>query len=155
MLMPKSWQCLIVAVAVLATVQIACGQQSSRVKLSGESMRPNFADGDIFMVEEVPLTDLKRGDLVLVKNPLNDNALLKRLVGLPGETVSIHDGKVYINGIALEEPYEVVPPLYNREDVKLDSDSYYVLGDNRNDSLDSHVWGPIEGSNITGKATPE
>jgi signal peptidase I len=77
------------------------------------------------------------------------------LIGLPNETISIRDGKVYINGSVLEEPYEVVPPPYKMAELKLDEDSYFVLGDNRADSSDSHQWGPRKGSDIKGKAVPE
>jgi len=153
MLIQKHWQRLILTIAVIAIVQVACGQQYTRVKLSGYSMKPNFTDGDMFVIEEVHLADLKRGDLVLIEN--DGNVFIKRLIGLPNETISIRDGKVFINGVVLEEPYEVVPPLYNIDEIKLDNDSYYILGDNRPDSSDSHSWGPVNGDAIKGKATPE
>ena len=151
--MHKPWQRLIVAIAVLSIVQVACGQQYTRIKQNGYSMKPNVTDGDVFRVEEVPLADLKRGDLVVVEN--KGNLLLKRLIGLPNETVSIQDGIVFINGSALDEPYEVVPSTDTWEEVQLDSDSYFVLGDNRPDSLDSRLLGPIKGDAIKGKAIPE
>jgi signal peptidase I len=149
----KLWNRLVVVIAVIAVMQIACGQQYTRVKINGYSMEPNFTDGDVFKIEEIPLTDLKRGDLVLVE--VNGNLLIKRLIGLPNETISIRDGKVFINGNALEEPYNVVSPLYTIDAVRLDEDFYYVLGDNRNDSSDSHAWGPVKGSAIKGRAVPE
>ncbi len=152
-MMQKLWQRLILAIAVMVIAQVACGQQYTRVKQNGYSMRPNFTDGDVFKIEEVPLADLKRGDLVLVEH--SGNLLVKRLIGLPNETVSIHDGKVFINGSVLDEPYEVIPPAYNMDEIKLDKDSYFVLGDNRPDSSDSHLWGPAKDSAIKGKAIPE
>jgi signal peptidase I len=151
--MQKLWQRIIVAIAVVVIAQVACGQQYTRVKLSGYSMKPNFTDGDIFKVEEVSLANLKRGDLVLLE--IDGNLIIKRLIGLPNETISIRDGSIFINGTILEEPYETVPPLYKIEEIKLDNDSYYVLGDNRNDSMDSHSWGPVKGNAIKGRATPD
>ena len=149
----KPWQRLLVAIAVVAMVQIACGQQSTRIQQTGYSMEPNFQDGDMFRVEEIRLADLQRGDLIVVEH--DGKLLLKRLIGLPNETVAIRDGTVFINGSALDEPYEVVPATYTMDEVKLDNDSYFILGDNRPDSIDSHQFGPVKGDAIKGKAIPE
>ena len=153
MLIHKAWQRLIAVIAVIAIAQVACGQQYIRFQQNGYSMSPNVTDGDVFRVEEVPLADLKRGDLVVIEN--KGNLLLKRLIGLPNETVSILDGIVFINRSALEEPYEIVPSTDTMDEVQLDSESYFVLGDNRPDSLDSRLLGPIKGDAIKGKAIAE
>jgi signal peptidase I len=145
-----TWHRLIAAISIIAILQVACGQQYTRVRLDGYSMEPNFTDGDVFRIIEVPLTELKRGDLVLVE--IDGTLLIKRLIGLPNETISILDGKILIDGIPLVEPYEVKPPTYTVDEVKLDKDSFYVLGDNRPNSSDSHLWGAVQGSNIKGKA---
>jgi signal peptidase I len=151
--MKKTWQRLMIAIAVVALVQIACALQGTRIKQTGSSMSPNYTDGDVFRVEDIPLADLKRGDLIVVEH--NGNLLLKRLIGLPNETVSIKDGIVYINGSALDEPYEVVEAVYSMDEVQLDNESYFILGDNRADSLDSRQIGPVKGDVIKGKAVPE
>ena len=151
--MHKPWQHLLIAMAVLSIVQVACGQQNPRIRQTGYSMEPNISDGDLFRVEEIPLADLQRGDLIVVEN--NGKVLLKRLIGLPNETVSIQDGTVFINGSALDEPYEVVAATYTMDEVQLDVDSYFILGDNRPDSIDSHQLGPVKGDAIKGKAIPE
>ena len=151
--MHKPGQRILAALAVVAIVQVACGQQSTRIRQTGYSMEPNISDGDVFRVEEIPLADLQRGDLIVVEN--NGKLLLKRLIGLPDETVSIHDGKVFINGLALDEPYDVVPATYTMDEVQLDNDSYFILGDNRPDSIDSHQLGPVKGDAIKGKAILE
>ena len=114
---------------------------------------PNFTDGDVFTVVETPLSELKRGDLVLVE--INETQLIKRIIGFPNETISISDGKVFINGIELVEPYEVVSPTITVEEVKLEDNFYFVLGDNRPHSTDSQKWGPVNGSAIKGKANPK
>ena len=151
--MHKPWQHLLVAITVLSIVQVACGQESTRIRQTGYSMEPNFQDGDLFRVEEIPLADLQRGDLIVVEH--DGKLLLKRLIGLPNETVSIQDGTVFINGAAVDESYEVVPATYTMDEVLLDSDSYFILGDNRPDSIDSHQLGPVHGDAIKGKAIPE
>ena len=151
--MHKPWNRLVLAIAVITIAQIACGQQTTRIEQNGFSMEPNVTDGDVFRIEEVPLSDLKRGDLVVIEN--KGNLLLKRLIGLPGETVSIQNGIIFINGSAFEEPYEVVPSTDSWKEVKLDDDSIFVLGDNRPDSLDSRLLGPIKSDALKGKAIPE
>ena len=86
---------------------------------------------------------------------------IKRVIGLPGETVEVLDGKVYINGNKLDESYISQVPAYSVGPIKLKADDpntqtnkgeYYLLGDNRVDSRDSHVWGPCPGANIIGRA---
>lgn len=146
----KSSQRLIAALAVLVILQIACGQQYRRIKQVGYSMKPNIVDGDILTVTEVPLSELQRGDIVFIE--VDGRQLIKRLIGLPNETISIADGKIFIDGTLLVEPYEVIPAAYSIDEITLESDSYYVLGDNRADSLDSHIFGPVKGSDIKGKA---
>lgn len=148
----RNRQHLIIAIFAIFIVQIACGQQSKRVQLNGYSMEPNFPDGTIFTIEDVSLSEMERGDLVLVE--LNGTQIIKRLIGLPNETVAVHDGKVFINGEVLVESYEVIPPIYTLKEIALDSDSYFILGDNRPDSKDSHSFGPIKSSNIKGRAIP-
>lgn len=115
-------------------------------------MLPNFTDGDVFNVIKIPLAELKRGELVLIK--MDESQVLKRVVGLPNEKISIADGKIFINGTEFIEPYEVIPATYSVNEIKLDHDSYYVLGDNRPKSSDSHIFGPIKGSMIEGRAIP-
>lgn len=149
---PKVLQRLFAALFVIVLVQVACGQQYRRVKQVGYSMKPNITDGDILKIQEVPLSELKRGDIIMIEN--NGNFLIKRLIALPNETISIQEGKIFINGTLLDEPYEIIPATYSVDEIKLDSDSYYVLGDNRPDSLDSRILGPIKGSQIKGKAIP-
>ena len=83
--------------------------------------------------------------------PAPDQAFLKRLIGLPGEFVAVEGGVVRIDGVALAEPYLLDPPTYTGA-WDLAEDEYLVLGDNRNDSSDSHLWGPIHRSAIEARA---
>ncbi len=77
---------------------------------------------------------------------------MKRLIGLPGQTVEIRDGVVYIDGAALTEAYLQDPPIYQWGPEVVPLNSYFVLGDNRNDSVDSHLWGYVPAANLLGKA---
>ena len=121
-----------------------------RLKIMGSATEPNFHDGQIVNVEEDQVKKLQRGDVILfaVKE---GKQYLKRLIGLPGETVEIRDGKVYINDKVLAEPYIKEPARSNSLPTALGSDEYFVLGDNRNNSADSRGFGPISGADIRGR----
>lgn len=98
----------------------------------------------------------QRGDIVVIVPPIAHNKpFIKRLIGLPGDTILIRDGKVMVNGVALHETYIESPPGYtyptDGRPYTLGPDEYFVLGDNRNASEDSHYFGPIHGSAILGK----
>jgi signal peptidase I len=83
----------------------------------------------------------KRGDIVVFKFPDNETIpYVKRIIGLPGETVEIIDGKVYINDKLLDEPYLTVVPQGSWGPYHVPADSYFMLGDNRNTSVDSRFW---------------
>jgi signal peptidase I len=98
----------------------------------------------------------KRGDIVVINPPVaHDKPFIKRLIGLPGDTILIRDGKVMVNGVALNENYIAETPRYtyptDGRPYTLGPDEYFVLGDNRNASEDSHFFGPIHASAIMGK----
>jgi signal peptidase I len=101
----------------------------------------------------------QRGDIIAFKPPKNvvisDNSadsLLKRVIGLQDEIVEVKHHHVVINGKPLEEPYIVTPPLYEMPPFKVPHGTIFVMGDNRNDSYDSHMWGPLPMKNIQAKA---
>ena len=126
------------------------------VKVEGEAMRPALNDGDRILIERNP-DKLERGDIVLFLYPdAPVKSYIKRIVGLPNETVDIREGKVFINGQPLAEPY-IDPKLDQSQRslaaIKLDADSYFVIGDNRDNSSDSRFWGPLQKKFIYGKYT--
>jgi len=95
----------------------------------------------------------ERGDVIVFKFPKDPTRdFIKRVMAVPGESVEIRGGVVYVNGQRLEEPYLQDRPNYNFGPEKVPQDNFFVLGDNRNNSSDSHVWGMVPSDLIIGKA---
>jgi signal peptidase I len=127
---------------------------SARIKIDGTSMEPNLHHGEFVIVSKINyrLGEPERGDVVVFDFPRNiTKEYIKRVIGLPGEQVRIQGGKVYINGIELSEPYLQIEPQYEGQwDVP--ENTLFVLGDNRNNSSDSHNWGMVPMTNLVGEA---
>jgi signal peptidase I len=141
------------AILIALLINVFLGQAT---RVDGQSMEPGLHTDQRLVVEKVSyrVHGPQRYDVVVLRLPAQgEEMLIKRVIGLPGETVEIHDGQVYVNGQPLEEPYEpgetrpgrseqvVVPPLH-----------VYVLGDNRSHSNDSRNFGPVPIENIVGRA---
>lgn len=127
---------------------------TGRFQVRGTSMEPSLHSGQYVIVSKVHywLAEPQRGDIIVFQPPNGANEdYIKRIVGLPGERVEIRDGSVWINGYHLEEPYLTSPTPYVGV-WELGPDEYFVLGDNRGGSSDSHSWGPLPKENIVGKA---
>lgn len=143
-------------VTLIAVLVVFFGLQAtiqSSVVL-GTSMEPNFETGQRLIVNKIiyKFDELKRGDVVVLRPPSDTNAeYLKRVVGLPGESVEIKNGLVYIDGEPLSEPYILDSPNYTMKKLEVPQGYCFVLGDNRNNSNDSHIWGPLPQGNIIGK----
>ncbi|HHZ20429.1 MAG TPA: signal peptidase I [Firmicutes bacterium] len=129
------------------------------------SMLPTIQLGDRFIVEKVSywFRAPQRGDIIVFHPPVKakeksnvplKDDFIKRVIALPGEEVMVRDGKVYINGKPLAEPYieQGRQPVYEVGPLVVPPDSYWVLGDNRNQSWDSHEWGEVPRRNIVGRA---
>ncbi len=116
-----------------------------RVPLDG---LPIFQDGD-----RLTAGNPRRGDVVVLR-PANGSQrdLIKRIIALPGETIDVSQRGVFVNGVPLDEPYVSAPPNYAIPARTVPVDHYFVLGDNRINSSDSHVWGMLPRENIIGKA---
>jgi len=140
-----------IIVIILLAFAVACGfQGKNSIVLQGTAMLPSFKDGQRLKIKrfdrfEEP--DLKRGDVVVFLFPDDPSAsYIKRLIGLPGDTVEIREGKVIVNDQELNEPY--VDSRLNRsrrsqEPIFVKPHYYYVLGDNRDNSSDSRIWGLV------------
>ena len=131
-------------------------------KIKGRSMEPNFLNGEFLLTDKISyrFNEPKRGDVIVFRAPPDyKDEFIKRIIGLPGETVIVKNGHVYINNTKLSEPYlpeNTYTPAgtYATEDnpVIVEEGKYFVMGDNRKHSLDSRSFGPIRKEKITGKA---
>ena len=153
------WTCKVAVVCLFAFVLVwFFGQQVSTV---GDSMKPVVENGDVVLVNRViyNATTPKRGDIIVFKPKGNDNVhyYIKRVVGLPGETIEIKDNSIYIDGEIIEEKYQTTSledTGYLTGKITLDEDEYFVLGDdmeNSEDSRHSEV-GNVKRMYIYGKA---
>jgi signal peptidase I len=130
--------------------------------IPSDSMVPTLQVGDRLVVEKISyrFRPPVLGDIVVFDPPEQlqqlgfhgDQAFIKRIIGEPGQTIQIHQGNVYINQQALSEDYIAEPPHYEMPPVQIPDGSYFVMGDNRNNSNDSHVWGFLPNGNIIGRA---
>ena len=130
--------------------------------IPSDSMLPTLETGDRLVIEKISyrFTSPKFGDIVVFQPPpelqsrgySQDQAFIKRIIGTPGDTVKIDDGKVYLNGNILQEDYIKEPPLQAFQLVQVPQNQYFMMGDNRNDSNDSRYWGFLPKKNMIGKA---
>ncbi|MFQ5812125.1 MAG: signal peptidase I [Anaerolineae bacterium] len=124
-------------------------------RIEGTSMEPNLHDGQYLIVNKLVyyLHPPERGDVVVFhypKNPRRD--FIKRVIGLPREKVEVRGKRILINGEKIEESYDLHTGNYAWGPRRLGEDEYFILGDNRNSSSDSHNWGPLPRDAIIGKA---
>ena len=128
---------------------------SARIRVESVSMQPTLYASNFIILNKVAykIGQPHRGDIIVFQNPHDPRLTpyIKRVIGLPGEVVRVRDGKVIINGSALDEPYIKAPPRYTGEWV-VPAESLFVLGDNRNLSEDSHEWGMVPIKHVIGKA---
>ena len=125
-----------------------------RVRVENISMQPTLHEGQFILVNKLAyrLGDYHRGDVVVFHYPHNPQEdYIKRIIGLPGDNIRIENGKVYINDQQLEEPYIASPPAYTNH-WQVPEGQLFVLGDNRNQSSDSHSWGFVPFNLVVGRA---
>jgi signal peptidase I len=149
-----------VLVEILQTVLIAAllflvvNLVTARIRVEGSSMEPSLHDGEMVVVNRLAYrwSMPSRGDIVVFRFPLDPSRrFIKRVIGLPGDSLEARDGLVYVNGTALDEPYIAAAPRYAGAWL-VQADELFVLGDNRNNSSDSQNWGPLPMAEVIGKA---
>ena len=147
---------IVIAIIVVFPIRMWVAQP---FVVNGGSMDTTFADGEYLIVDEVTyrFNEPERGDVLIFKYPQDTSKyFIKRLIGLPGETVMVRNDVVTITnsenpkGLVLTEPYIHTASFLNRT-ITLGSDEYFVMGDNRGVSSDSRVWGPLPKKDIIGR----
>lgn len=148
---------LVLAVLIVVPIRLFVAQPFI---VEGESMHPTFESGDYLIVDELTyhFQDPKRGDVLIFRYPGNPNIFyIKRVIGLPGETVHIDHGTVTITktdgtSLTLSEPYVVAEDATYTQNTTVGADQYFVMGDNRPKSSDSRIWGTLPKNDIMGRA---
>lgn len=150
---------VVVALSIFVVIYLFLVQPH---QVKGASMDPTFHDGEYILTDKISyrVNQPQRGDVIVFKAPRNpDFDYIKRIIAIPGDTVSISDGGVFVNGSKLDENYIksetiILPGQYMKDNqqIKLNTDEYFVLGDNRSHSSDSRQWGTVPKKDITGRA---
>lgn len=127
---------------------------TGRFRIEGSSMLPTLKEGEMVIINKLSyyLAEPERGDIIVLHFPNDRNReFIKRVVGLPGDHIEIGDGTVAVNGVLIDEPYINESPAYAGS-WNVPEGQYFVLGDNRNNSSDSHTWSFLPREDIVGKA---
>lgn len=131
------------------------------MEVSGTSMYPTLKDKEQLVAEKLSIKykDLYRGEIVIFKSPVENKLLIKRVIGLPGESIMVSNDRVFVNGVELQEAYlaseTTTKPdkfLTQDEEKQIPDNFYVVMGDNRQDSFDSRHWGFLPKENVIGRA---
>jgi signal peptidase I len=151
----------VMAIAVLLAFLIRAFIAEPRY-IPSDSMLPTLSQGDRLVVEKISyhFHPPSKGDIVVFEPPLQlqmggykkEQAFIKRVIATSGETVGVKNGVVYLEDKPLQENYILEPPQYNLESVRVPDGYLFVMGDNRNNSNDSHIWGFLPQQNVIGHA---
>lgn len=151
------FETVLICTVVFFIVYVFIGQV---MVVTGNSMYPTYKNNQKIIVEKlsVKYRPIKRGEVIIFKEPVENILVIKRVVGMPGDKIKVADGKVYVNDQAPEESYlqpniqtTAGTAIQDGVDYKIPSDAYMLLGDNRKDSIDSRVWGFLTKQDITGR----
>lgn len=148
---------LIETIVLSLVIFLLIRQVVQNYRIESHSMQPNFYEGEFILVNKLAyrLGSPERGDVLVFHNPNNlEEDYIKRIIGLPGDTVEIRDGLTFINGKPLIEEYPINAnsPSVNFNPIVVEPDNLFVMGDNRPQSQDSRVFGQLDENLIVGKA---
>ena len=169
---PYQWLAEALEVVALALFMfIAVRGVAQNFIVDGGSMEPNFHNGELVIVNKLafreidlsilpfidgkwqPFRDPKPGDVIVFEFPQDPSRdFIKRVIAVPGQTVEVRDSRVYVDGIVVDEPYLSEPPHYAYGPTSVPPGQLFVLGDNRNNSYDSHSWGMLPDEHLIGRA---
>ncbi|MFP3896430.1 MAG: signal peptidase I [Anaerolineales bacterium] len=153
----KSWlrelvESVLPALIIVLVINVFLAQAT---RVEGQSMEPNLHDNQRLIIEKVSyrFRSPERGDIVVLRPPQQSSEpLIKRVVGLPGETLEIHDGRVYVDGELADEPYLNQPTWGALDPILIPEEHVFVMGDNRRASNDSRAFGVVAFDDIIGRA---
>jgi signal peptidase I len=153
----KSWlrelvESVLPALVIVLVINVFLAQAT---RVEGQSMEPNLHNNQRLIIEKVTyrFNQPERGDIVVLHPPQQSSEpLIKRVVGLPGETLAIHDGQVYVDGEPMTEPYLSQPTWGSMEPILVPEEHVFVMGDNRRASNDSRAFGVVAFDDIIGRA---
>jgi signal peptidase I len=143
---------VVLAVVIFLLIRVAI----QNYRIEGSSMEPNFHNGEYLLVNKLAyrLGEYQRGDVIVFKYPGDTTKdYIKRVIGLPGDTIEIREGMLYVNDQLVAEPYQVMPMNYLTEPPRVvESGTLYVMGDNRPASSDTRDWGLLDQELVIGQA---
>jgi len=157
---PRFLKYLVIDIVIAAVVSfVLITYVASAYRIEGHSMQNTLYDHERIIVLKLGIktSNIHRSDIIVLRKPIDPRkSIIKRVIGLPGETIEIKRGTVYIDGVKLEEPYirkkpDVMLFYFSMKPVKLSPGYYFVMGDNRALSMDSRYFGPIPFEYIYGK----
>ncbi|MFO1009313.1 MAG: signal peptidase I [Planctomycetota bacterium] len=151
---PRLLRSLWTSAKIGAVLFLAYGMMFNFSVVRGSSMAPGIHDGDRILVDHLSYVfeDVQRGDIVVLQYPLDPSLdYIKRVIGLPGDRIEIHDGGVWVNGARVLEPYVAEQDARARLAVTVEPEHFFVLGDNRPHSSDSREFGQVPRQNLRGK----
>jgi signal peptidase I len=144
---------IVETVLLTAAIFLIVNAATGRFRIEGQSMEPNLHDGEYVLIDKISyrVHPPERGDVVVFARP-NERDFIKRVIGVPGDTVEVRGGQVWVNGRALDEPYISQPTRSEMGPTTVAPGSYFVMGDNRNNSSDSRAFGAVSQDDIVGRA---
>ncbi|MBX3000518.1 MAG: signal peptidase I [Caldilineaceae bacterium] len=152
LLLKETLETVVLAVVIFLLIRVAV----QNYRIEGSSMEPNFHNGEYLLVNKLAyrLGEYQRGDVIVFKYPGDTTKdYIKRVIGLPGDTVEIREGMLYVNDQLITEPYNVMPMHYLNEMPRVvEPGTLYVMGDNRPASSDTRDWGLLDQELVIGQA---